>query len=287
MGRKLQIAGLVVLAIVAALLSLAALPGVRSQWQTPVAATPVASPTATPTETPTTTPTAIASGTTEATATATPTTTPTATGLAGLADRLAADDPVSIMVLGDGSGDATDEWVYLWARQVHKKRDVSYRSWDNSAGTWRKANPKGGATSATFWNASLSAPNLATEPRRVAEVWKPADVVILSYGHRKSADEIGPALTAIRKAVLEQNPDADIIVMIQNPDPVATQATQQATTQAVAKWAKKNDLDTVDIYSAFLDDPRPRAQLVEADGSPTPAGSMLWADTVQTALTAA
>lgn len=286
MGRKLQIAGLVVLAIVAASLSLAALPEVRSQWEASSGGGPVASSKVAPIGIPTVSPTATASAAIGASA-AIPTATPTTAGIAGLAERLAADEPVSILVLGDGSGDATDEWVYLWAHEMHKQREVSYRSWDKRTGEWRAANPRGRSSSATFWNASVSAPDLTAEPGRVATVWKPADVVILSYGHRKNADELGPALTAIRNAVLKQDPEADIIVMLQNPDPVATQSTQEAATQAVARWAKKNRLDTVNVYSAFIADPRPRAQLVEADGSPTPAGSLLWEATVQAALTGA
>ena len=118
MGRKLQIAGLVVLAIVAASLSLAALPEVRSQWEASSGGGPVASSKVAPIGIPTVSPTATASAAIGASA-AIPTATPTTAGIAGLAERLAADEPVSILVLGDGSGDATDEWVFLWADGGH------------------------------------------------------------------------------------------------------------------------------------------------------------------------
>ena len=91
---------------------------------------------------------------------------------------------------------------------------MTYRSWNSAPSARRRANQEGGATWVTFWNASRSAPDLATEPQRVSTEWKPADVVILSCSHRKTAGEIDPALKELRKAVL-RNPDANIIVMIQ------------------------------------------------------------------------
>ncbi len=112
-------------------------------------------------------------------------------------------------------------------------------------------------------------------------MWQPADTVLLSYGHRKDADSISTRLAAVRKAVLAKNPDANIVVLIQNPDPVASAAIQRQTTRAVRSWAKQADLDTVDIYSAFQADHRGRRKLVEWDGSPTPAGSRLWAKVLQ------
>ena len=74
---------------------------------------------------------------------------------------------------------------------------------------------------------------------------------------------------------------------IQNPDPVATQYNQADTTKAVKAWAKKRHLDTVNIYDAFVNDSAPRYTLVESDGSPTPAGSALWARTFAQAVKSA
>ena len=192
---------------------------------------------------------------------------------------------MSVLVVGDGSGDGASEWVQLWARDhLSADRQAQYRTWDNNSSAWGKAITTGKGAKVAVWNASTASPNLAKEAKRLAKVWKPADVVILSYGHRGNPTSIAGQLDDLRKAVEGQNPEAIMIVMIQNPDPVATQANQAATTKAVKAWAKKHDLDTVNLYDAFVNDPSPRYQLVTSDGSPTPLGSALWARTLAEAI---
>ena len=235
------------------------------------AADPVESPSptpASPAETPSPTPTPEPSPEVE----------PLPSGLAGLRTLIERDAAGSVLVFGDGSGDERDEWVYRWTMQhLAAERPVSYRSWDRDGEEWRPADPDQGEGALTVWNASRRAPDLAEEPARVAKASRSADVVLLSYGHRKTADQIAEALPAIHAAVLAQNPTATVIVLLQNPDPVETQYQQRATVEEVERWATAAGLDTVNIYDAFLADPTPRAQLVEADGSPTPTGSVLWA----------
>lgn len=274
-NRRLQIIGLGVLAVVTAILVVFSLPQVRNPS---VRAVPSASAIAT------TTP----SATTPA---ATPSPTPKALpeGLAGAATLLAGDDDVSILVLGDGSGDEADEWVSIWAkRHVARTHQVSYQAWDAEAEDYGQPVQSGSkGSTVTIWNASTSAPSLGAEDDRVAKAWQPADIVMLSYGHRQAADALPAGLGAIRAAVKAESKDAIILAMIQNPDQVATEATQRDATLAVAAWAKKAGLDTVDVYDAFLKNPERRSALVEVDGSPTPLGSEIWAktlaDTVATA----
>lgn len=279
-ARRIQIIGLALLAVVTVFLTAAAITQFRGSESVTADPVPTPAPPTLDATTPTPTPTTATPAPSDP-----PTSAPVRKGLAGLADLLAGDDGGSVMVLGDGSGDATDEWVRIWAvDHVGKQGKVSYRSWNSGSSKWRAANPDGGDRAVTIWNASQRAPDLKTEPARVAKAWRPADVVLLSYGHRKTADTIGKGLTAIRKAVLKQNPDANIIVLIQNPDPVASQYVQLATTDAVKAWAKANRLPTVNLYAAFVNDPAPRSLLVEADGSPTKQGSQLWAKTLQAAI---
>lgn len=291
--RRYQVIGLGVLALLTIVLSLVALGQARAGR--PVAATP-ATPLPTPTSGPATatrtpSPTPTPDGTATPTASGTPSAAsepPLPEGLAGLKALLKRDAGGSVLVFGDGSGDEPDEWVRRWAvGQVGDSAPVTYRSWNRDTEKWRGADPDGGEDAITIWNASRRAPDLDAEPGRVAKASRPADVVLLSYGHRKTADAVVDALTAIHKAVRAENPDATVIVMLQNPDPIESQYLQQETVEQVRKWAKAAGLDTVNIHDAFLADPTPRADLVEADGSPTPTGSELWARTLQAAIDAA
>lgn len=281
--KRMQLVGLVALGVVTAILVVWSLPQIRNPQPTGVPAK--ASPTLTvgPSETPT-----ASSGATPTPSKDAPTTAPKPTGVAGLATLLRGQEAVSILVLGDGSGNDPDEWVSLWATDyLAKGRKVAYKSWNPEREAWKSAGTTGSGPATTIWNASMTAPNLSTEDDRVADVWQPADVVIISYGHRNPASSIGSRLTAIRKAVKAQDDSANVIVMIQNPDPVAIEQTQREATQTVKKWAVDAGLDSINIYDAFIADSTPRYQLVEADGSPSPAGSALWARTLANAVASA
>ena len=246
----------------------------------PGSGTPTPSRKPTPTETPT--------------PTLTPTATPTsaspapdpATGMDAVRELFDRKKTVSVLVLGDGSGDENDEWVAVWASTyLAKSGAVRYLVWDRATGAYGNDVTYGsGKPTVTVWNASRAAVDLSAEPARVATVWHKADLVIYSYGHRKTANDLSAALPKIYAAVQKKDSHTAALVMIQNPDPQTTEAKQRAATQAVQTWADENDLPTLDIYDAFIDDPHSRAQLVESDGSPTPVGSKLWAQTLNDAL---
>lgn len=256
--------GLGVLAVVTVIVASMAL----TQYRTPTAPVATATPTSSATE-----------------ASPTPTPAQALNSLAHIAALLQAPGS-SVLVLGDGSGNEADEWVSVWAQDhLAADRTVSYAVWEPGAAAFASPTAFGTASDTmTVWNASVRSPVMSSESARVAKAWQPVGVVLLSYGHRQSADQISPELDAILAAIHQQDPSVAVAVLIQNPDPATTESTQRATTLTVQEWAVRNDLPTINIYDAFIADPRPRSQLVESDGSPTPAGSQLWAQTLADAL---
>ena len=281
----MEVIGLVALALVTVLLVVWSLPQTRSPK---IEGTPALAPLPTVTESETAEASGPSTPEPSSTPTASPTPTPTLTGLAGFATLLKRDDPVSVLVMGDGSGNDPDEWVYLWAHDhLAADRQVKYHAWNADSSRWGKAVTTGKGSATTVWNASKASPDLTKEAKRLSTEWHPAEVVILSYGHRGDPKTITSQLDDTRKAVAAKNERAIVLVMIQNPDPVATQSNQADTTKAVKAWAKKRHLDTVNIYDAFVNDSAPRYTLVESDGSPTPAGSALWARTFAQAVKSA
>lgn len=219
-----------------------------------------------------------------------PSATPTATltGLPLAAAILASPEGASVLVVGDGSGDEDDEWVSVWARD-HLATDaaVSYRAWDRANRQYGAAVKHGSAgPTLEIWNASVRSPDMGSEPARVSEAWQDADLVLLSYGHRRSPDEVSSQLDAVLDAIRAKDADVPVVVMIQNPDRAATEAIQRAATQKIQGWAATKSLPTLDVYSAFIADPTPPKDMVEADGSPTPPGSQLWARTLAEAMKA-
>lgn len=214
---------------------------------------------------------------------------PARDGLAGIADIMDSPDGASVLVIGDGSGNQTDEWVSVWARD-HLAEDatVYYRVWDRTTGKYADAVKHGSSDrEVAVWNASVSAPDMASEPDRIGNAWQDADVVLLSYGHRQSAEEISSQMDDALAAVRAQNKSVPVAVLIQNPDRANTESAQRETTSEIKKWADAEGFPTVDIYTAFIDDPARRNDLVEQDGSPTPEGSILFAKVLAQALAAA
>ncbi|HMT90433.1 MAG TPA: SGNH/GDSL hydrolase family protein [Dermatophilaceae bacterium] len=207
-------------------------------------------------------------------------------GLAGVADLINSPDGASILVIGDGSGNQSDEWVSVWARDhLAKDATVSYSAWDRDAGEYADAVEHGSSERrVAVWNASVGAPDMASEPERIAKAWQDVDVVLLSYGHRRSADQISSQMDAVLAAVRAESESVRVVVLIQNPERASTESAQRATTAQIKRWADAEGLPTADIYSAFIDDPARRNDLVEQDGSPTPEGSRLWAKTWAEAL---
>jgi hypothetical protein len=211
-------------------------------------------------------------------------TTPTAspTGLALANSILSAPSGASVLVIGDGTGDATNEWVAVWARDhLATKATVSYSAWD-----WVSRQYATGQT-INVWNASVRSPDMALEPARIAQAWQTSSLVLLSYGHRRAPGTITAQMDAVLAAIRAKNATVPIVVMIQNPDRADTETIQRENTQKIQAWAGAHGFATVDIYSAFMADPTPRNTMVESDGSPSPQGSQLWATTLAEALKAA
>jgi len=134
---------------------------------------------------------------TSATASSTPTASPT--GLALANSILSAPSGASVLVIGDGTGDATNEWVAVWARDhLATKATVSYSAWGWVSSQYATA-VRYGTTGQTIdvWNASVRSPDMALEPARIAQAWQTSNLVLLSYGHRRTPATITAQMDAV------------------------------------------------------------------------------------------
>ncbi len=200
-----------------------------------------------------------------------------------------AEPGAAVMVIGDGTGNEDDEWVAVWARDyLGLGRGVAYHLWDRYGLRWAEPVAMGeGATDVEVWNASVLAPDMAEEPARVQAAWQPVDAVFLSYGHWRDPATVGAELTGILDVIRAQDPEVPVVVILQNPGPWGVAASQETNVRAVDEWAQRNGLPTLDVYNGFPADQDQRDALLEADGSPTLEGSRLFASIVADALTPA
>lgn len=82
-----------------------------------------------------------------------------------------------------------------------------------------------------------------------------------------------------------RSPGSQVVILTQNPEtaPRSPELIENHSKRRrmLMVWAARKGLATVDVYRAFLEDPRGLSVLLNADGlHPEPAGSDVWADTV-------
>lgn len=194
-------------------------------------------------------------------------------------------DASIISVLGDSTGNSAGEWVDLWAQDLARNATVTVHMWDQLEQQYY-SQPKVYGTAEkqiTIWNGSMSGAS-ADYPVDKLPVIQPEtpDVVLLSFGHNGTPQNIGPAFQATYDAVIAAAPDAATTVIIQNPaNPPRTERTNE-NQAAVKQWAETNDLPTLDVRAAFDTEPDLTALLLN-DGTgvhPNEAGSRVWADAI-------
>ena len=214
-----------------------------------------------------------------------PTESPSSKAAAAPGELAAADRPVTLAVLGDGTGDENGEWVQVLARMLGETHRVTIRGLDRSDPTRYTGAEKFGSKgpTATIWNGSRRGASADYAARRLEFlVPTPPDAVLLSYGRDDTASNIGEQLSTTYTAVRSKWPTASVLVVLQAPDrddligPVRL---------AAENWAASEQLPTVDVAHAFANagDPN-RFVSVEDPPSVNSKGGRLWARTVLAAL---
>lgn len=199
---------------------------------------------------------------------------------------LGGEDPVVVSVLGDGSGNGSDEWVALWAEEVAADADVTYRVWSETEaafGAPERLSDSG--TEIDIWNGSRPAETAAGAATSLQELQpeQPA-LVLISVGHSETESEVVEGLDVLWSDITRGNDEAIGVLVLQNPAQDEAAGDQRAVTDLARRWASDNELPVIDVYRAFEEAPRPLGDYLFDNEYPNEAGSELWADTVSAAL---
>lgn len=172
-----------------------------------------------------------------------------------------------LLVLGDSTGDALDEWVANLARSIGAQLPrlrVDYVAWSDGGSSWpaTTALQAGDGTfgTLTVYNCSVGgkethyflAPNFDAMVGALH-----ADLVIINLGHNENTAAADPFwrddLLALAETVTLYLPDAELIVLTQNPrtDSSATQAQQRR--DMTQRLARMRGWGCIDTYARFLD----------------------------------
>lgn len=209
--------------------------------------------------------------------------------------RLAiADDAgdVNLLFIGDSTGDATNEWIYLfaqWLATEYPTHSVSYRLWNTESSAYAAAtaiSTGSGANTIRIWNASVAgtAPihHMGSNFAAAIADTNP-DLIVWSHGHNLLAQEglaraefVGPmdqvrmALPSVPHAAVRQNPRRDDNNM----------AVTVAALDALAE--DYGDLTLIDAYSLFIAQNKD-SSLYADNLHPSAAGSQLFLQAAKTA----
>lgn len=188
----------------------------------------------------------------------------------------------TLNVLGDSTGNDSNEYVFLLAEQLSAiyDRPVLMHRWLD--GKYAPAVRIGEGVNAPIhiWNGSV--PGTTGEyalDHMEAMAVKSADLVILNYGHNYKGGWNAETVTLhLVKAVDEQIQPKAMLFMFQNPQNPETPGPLAAAT-TIRGMVTAGKYEAVDVYKAFKDTGNVPSLMLDSI-HPNPAGSKVWADAV-------
>lgn len=224
--------------------------------------------------------------------------------------RLKADlADVSWLIVGDSTGDATDEWVYLAATQLgvqFPRYTVTYHRWDPSggaaydtgtAGTPTTIQTGAGSNTLHVWNCSVSGQgtNYTRGSRWAAAVVATnPDYIVVNHGHNEGTAAAGVTtdgwrtqMLALTESLAEVFPVAELALVLQNPRDDGTPDPERRA-RAYREIAALRGYGVIDVQAVFLAQPS-LSGLIQGDHlHPTTgsnSGQTLWTNEVNRCLT--
>ncbi|MER7073753.1 SGNH/GDSL hydrolase family protein [Terrabacter sp. NPDC000476] len=200
--------------------------------------------------------------------------------------RLAtATRPVTLAVLGDGTGDEEGEWVTALGTLLGRDHQVVLHNLDTSDPTRYADQLTYGKKGSTFtiWNGSRrSAPADYAVKRLSFLVPQRPDAVLLSYGRDDSADNIASHLATTYKAISTRWPGVPVATVLQAPE---RDDVSGVVREAARAWAKTQGVATIDVAAALrkAGDPNQFVSVVDPP-SVNQRGGELWGLAVYRAL---
>jgi hypothetical protein len=211
-----------------------------------------------------------------------------------LLTKLASAQNASILVLGDSTSDASDEWPTLlaqWFATTYPDLRVEIATWGDGGTTWPSTTVidagSGSGGTLTIWNCSVGskttpyflAPNFDTMiPSR------DPDLVFINLGHNSgnaaSADFWRDELLALTQSVARATPRSEIVLLTQNPRTDAGAAVQAARRHVTMYVAKMCGYGVVDTYRRFFTNGAVDASLYVDQIHPNAAGEALITDEI-------
>lgn len=195
-----------------------------------------------------------------------------------------------ILVLGDSTGNDTNEWPYLLCGRlatIFPTHTIKYSLWDGSAWPAPSTLSTGtGSKIITMYNGSVAG---ALHQYALAGRWAvmvaaiTPDLMMINYGHNEGSDAVSYMwagdFLSLTESLTEQHPGAGLIHMLQNP---GTANNYSGLRHSVYEsLARSRGYGLVNVHQVFTDYGAAWTTDLMADAvHPSSAGQLLWAGEV-------
>lgn len=210
-----------------------------------------------------------------------------------LATMLAAqEDPVDVLLIGDGTGISLGGWAYLTMQSLGQeyRRPTVIHEWDIASGTGYVEPPiavaDGIGAPISLWNASVSRTvDFLTDALPQMRPPSEIDVVLVNNGLDMGPHSLAAGSIRLMRNLADMYPRAVVVAILQpaprEPEEFARQV--RANVRDLDVSSRKNDFQVIDVAASV------EAAEGMYDGAsryPSPAGYRLWSQSVVDALIA-
>lgn len=199
------------------------------------------------------------------------------------------DEDVNVVLAGDSTGDATNEWFYLLGAALaalYPTHTVRHRLWNDATPAFGSATTiatGSGSRVITLWNGSIAgsvANRLAGDNFGAVFVTPAPDLIFLSYGHNGSSDAVRQ-LSFYHGLVDKLRKRCQTVPVIQiGQNPTTSDETMAAKVAQFRALAAREGWGFISVHDAFKQAGVPLGDLMADSVHPNAAGSALWRDTV-------
>ncbi|GGG04008.1 hypothetical protein GCM10007304_17670 [Rhodococcoides trifolii] len=207
------------------------------------------------------------------------------TDLAAIGQQMLGDQPFTMTVIGDSTGNQYAEWVYLLGRHLADLgRNVTVHDWSIDTNQYVSQQSFGPADGPpmVIWNGSASGkPTQYSLDNWDAMVPEPTDFFMISHGHNELTGD--QAVGGIGRILARTLPEPTAIVL-QNPRLDENAQRQADIVAATRAQFATSDAAEVDVWAAFEQQGDIAPLLNDDRFHPSDAGEIIWANTVQQAL---
>jgi len=203
---------------------------------------------------------------------------------------------VYMLVQGDSTGNATDEWVYLvsqWLASEYPAYTVNYRLW-NATSYYTPSVIATGSGSHTLYIYNASIPGASNQYFAASNAaacydGKTFDLIIQNFGHNGGTDgtveSVTRALSGSVADLIQRNPSSEVVLTLQNIDTSfpAFSARQVDATKKVASMYGLGVIDVRSIYQSKSNLSTMGDWLADVV-HPNATGSIVWTECVKNAL---